>query len=169
MQTTFLVEWFDSWIHIFYSLAPVVFEVATLLIDCLLRPWILLPACRKIMNESLMLAFWCHIGRISRGRKLTLEVIPRSSVLLPPGVLKPRRESHLPSMMEMSPGKGKVVNVFLYGFPCKLKSSLQNGSFANGSPSSPPKSSFVLSWLRAAEFVTSQEAVTCQDFWVNPL
>ena len=55
------------------------------------------------------------------------------------------------------------------GFPCKLKNSFKNDSFANGSPSGSPESSFVLSWLRAAEFVTSQEDFTCQEFWLNLL
>ena len=41
-----------------------------------------------------------------------MEVITRSSVLLPSRVLKPRRESHLPSIMEISSRKGKVFKVF---------------------------------------------------------
>lgn len=148
---------------------PVVIEVATLLMNCLLRPWILLPACRKIMNECVMLAFWYHIGRISRERKVNIGSDTKE--LCPPSAKSTETQGGVPLVKH----NGNVIQEKKGGqsvpcrFPCNLKNSLKNDSFANGSPSGSPESSFVLSWLRAAEFVTSQEDFTCQEFWLNLL
>ena len=118
-----------------------------------------------VFNAGILISHWKNIQR----RKVNIGSDTKE--LCPPSTRSTETQEGIP------PAKhdGNVIQEREGGqcvplqIPLQIKEFIAKWLFCQWLPSSSPKSSFVLSWLRAAEFVTSQEAVTCQDFWGNPL